>query len=156
MILEVKFGDDPFVRYISIKVKRMILLVNNTKFWKGLINDLMKPFAAPQRSVKIKMYVNVLSSFAIVTGRVKGSLKQKKYFISQNHIYTFVPNSKASIKFEGDGKFLWPSWVLDKVSSQFLKKVTTVVLACWYITIQGLFYVQLVVVVIISLNGSTK
>ena len=38
----------------------------------------MKPFEAPQRSEKIKIYLNFLSSSGIGTGRVNAKMQQLK------------------------------------------------------------------------------
>ena len=52
-----------------VKIKINLNFYFHTSLWSS--KEALKPFDTPQRSVKIKIQVNLLSSSGIATGRVK-------------------------------------------------------------------------------------
>ena len=71
--------------------ERKLKLYFHTSLWcrKGFMKPLkafMKPFEAPQRSVKIKMYVNLTQNVDC------NDFELNQHIFSQTYIRTFCPN----------------------------------------------------------------
>ena len=84
-------------RYIFIKINLNVYF--HTSFWclKRLYEGLafIKPLEASQRSVKIKIWVNFLSTFGIGTASIKRLLQWKKWLNIQMHlkVHTLMPQN---------------------------------------------------------------
>ena len=109
--------------YVKMKINLIVLfshffVVPQKYLWRPL-KVFIKPFEAPQRSVKIKIYVNFFSSSRIGAGRVKAkyvfvlvddSSEHKKAMIVYKHI--------ARLKHSEYKNVLWNVWGLRWIESK--------------------------------------